>query len=420
MRDLSAHINAEWDHLKDSTVFVACSAGIDSTVLATILKRLGFNVTVIHINYQLRGQDSDLDALFVKSFCRRERITCIQRTIPIQNQLENGGNLQEIARNVRYKWFNHITTKESKNYIALGHHQDDQVETFLLNLGRKAGIMGLACMLKEHNNIIRPLLDFSRAEIIDYAEANNIEWREDKSNSSNKYRRNLLRNIIIPEIKSAIPSIDQSIQLLIQSFQKTQEDIAEEVAPLVNTFKTQGHIETSIIKALDNIKTIEFLRQLNQPTSHLEGLIKLAGTQKGKKLKWGNTWLINEGDILSLSTVHSESSEMNIIIEAVESIPEKFDKNAIYLDASKVNGALQLRPWVIGDRISPIGMKGSKLISDVLSDAKLTTTEKESVYIIHDDINIHWCHGLTVGRKAIADVNSTSILKVTISPEPLK
>lgn len=419
MRDLSAHINAEWNHLGGKHIFVACSGGIDSTVLATVLKRLDFKVTVIHINYQLRGQDSDLDALFVKSFCRRERITCIQRTIPIHHQLAEGGNLQEIARNARYNWFNHIISQDSKNYIALGHHQDDQVETFLLNLGRKAGIMGLACMLKEHNSIIRPLLDFSRAEIVDYAIANDVQWREDKSNASNKYRRNLLRNVIIPEIKSTIPSIDQSIHLLIQSFQKTQEDIAEEVAPLVNTFKTQGHIETSIINELDNIKIIEFLRQLNQPASYLDELIKLAGTQKGKKLKWGNQWLINEGDVLRLSHKISEIPKLNLIIEEVESIPKTFDKRSIYLDASKIKGSLQIRTWNIGDRISPVGMKGSKLISDVFSDAKLTSKEKEMAIMIHDDTDIHWCYGLTVGRKAIAGVNSTSILKLTISQEPL-
>lgn len=419
MRDLSAHINAEWDHLKEDTIFVACSGGIDSTVLATVLKRLDFKVKVIHINYQLRGQDSDLDALFVKSFCRKERITCIQRTIPIQDQLANGGNLQEIARIARYDWFNHIISQEFKNQIALGHHQDDQVETFLLNLGRNAGIMGLACMLKEHNNIIRPLLDFSRAEIVDYAKANDIQWREDKSNTSNKYRRNLLRNVIIPEIKTSIPSIDQSIQLLIQSFQKTQKDIAEEVAPLVNTFKTQGCIESNIIKDLDSTRIIEFLRQLNQPASYLDELIKLTITQKGKKLNWGNDWLINEGEVLYLAK-QTPTSTPNLIIEEVTSIPKTFNKFSVYLDASKVNGPIQIRTWKIGDRISPIGMKGSKLISDVFSDAKLTTTEKETAFIIHDDTEIHWCFGLTVGRKAIAENNSTCILKVTISQEPLK
>ena len=101
MLNLSSHIATEWNHLKGKNIYVSCSAGVDSTVLAFILKQLAFKVSVLHVNYQLRGEDSNLDALFVKAFCRRERITCLQKTINLQNQLENGGNLQETARNER-------------------------------------------------------------------------------------------------------------------------------------------------------------------------------------------------------------------------------------------------------------------------------------------------------------------------------
>ena len=102
-------------------------------------------------------------------------------------------------------------------------------------------------------------------------------------------------------------------------------------------------------------------------------------------------------------------------VEKIKLLPNKFNKDEIYLDSNKLCGLLQLRKWDIGDRIFPIGMKGSKLVSDIISDAKLTSQEKESVFILHDDENIHWCVGLTIGRKAIAEENSKNILKITIS-----
>ncbi|MEJ6777313.1 MAG: tRNA lysidine(34) synthetase TilS [Crocinitomicaceae bacterium] len=415
MLDISTHIANKWGHLKGKTIYVSCSAGVDSTVLAILLKRLGFKVIVIHINYQLRGKDSDLDALFVKSFCGRERITCLQKTVCLQNQLEDGGNLQEIARNERYDWFKHIIYSNPNNYIALGHHQDDQVETFFLNIGRKAGIMGLSCMLKEHNNIIRPLLDFSRAEIIELAKADKIDWREDKTNASNKYRRNLLRNIVLPEIKSEIPSIDKSVLTLIQYFQKKQEEIMEKITPLTQGFIQRGLIEIESLKKLNNFESIEFLRQLNQPAKYISELLKLCKAQKGKKIKWGDNWLINEGDVLLEQKESQQNRNLKFTVEQVGSLPNDFDKNVIYLDKDKISGALQLRPWNIGDRIFLIGMKGSKLVSDVISDAKLTTTQKKSVIILHDNNEIHWCIGLTIGRKSIARASSKNIIKVTIS-----
>lgn len=420
MLDFNAHIINEWNHLRTKQIFVSCSAGVDSTVLAVSLKRLGFHITVIHMNYQLRGIDSDLDALFVKAFCRKEGITCLQKTVDLQSQLKNGGNLQEIARNERYNWFQHIIQSDSNNFVALGHHQDDQIETFFLNLGRKAGIMGLACMMKEHNRIIRPLLEISRAEIIDYAKSNGIEWREDQSNASNKYRRNLLRNVIIPEIKTYVPGINQSVLKLIETFQTTQTELSNKIAPLTVDFSKHGSIEISQLKTCSDSELIEFLRQSNQPASSLEDLKKLCNAQKGKKLKWGDHWLFNEGNHLIKHPVSVKTPVPEFSIKTVSTLPTVFNKKCIYLDAEKIEGELNLRMWKKADRIHPIGMKGSKLVSDVISDAKLHASQKASVMVLHDRANIHWVSGLVIGRKAIANTKTGNILQVTISEAPLK
>jgi len=411
MLNISKHIDNEWSHLKDKNIFVSCSGGVDSIVLAWILNKINFKVKVIHINYKLRSKESDLDALFIKSFCEKHQITCLEKTI----NLKGKKNIQERARNHRYKWFRHIIAYNQDNYIALGHHKDDQIETFFLNITRNSGIMGLACMLKEHNNIIRPLLDYNKNEIIEYAKLNEIKWREDSSNKLNNYRRNILRNIIIPEIKSNNINIGDSVITLIQAFQKTQKKIEKKITPISVNFIEKGYITINKLKTLNTFELIEFLRQLNQPSSNIDELIKLYNTQKGKKIKWGNNWLINEGDRLLEKKELKKKLKFVFKVEKIKLLPNKFNKDEIYLDSNKVSGLLQLRNWDIGDRIFPIGMKGSKLVSDIISDAKLTSQEKESVMILHDDKNIHWCVGLTIGRKAIAEENSKNIIKVTVS-----
>ena len=165
MHKIERHIESDWSHLKTNTLYVACSGGLDSIVLASVLSKLNFKVNVIHVNYQLRDQDSELDAQFVEAFCQSKSLPFKKRTVDLNSQLKDGGNLQELARNVRYDWFNEILSKSPENRVALAHHLNDQVETFFLNLARKSGVMGLACMPAENNGIIRPLLDFTKEEL---------------------------------------------------------------------------------------------------------------------------------------------------------------------------------------------------------------------------------------------------------------
>ncbi|MCH2231018.1 MAG: tRNA lysidine(34) synthetase TilS [Crocinitomicaceae bacterium] len=414
MSSIINHIDEKWNRLQGKNIFVACSGGVDSTVLAITLKRLGFKVTVLHMNYQLRGNDSELDALFVKSFCRREKITCLQKNINLQEELNNGGNLQELARIARYNWFHHIINQHTDNYIALGHNQDDQIETFFLNLARKSGIMGLACMLNEHKHVIRPLLHFSRNEIEQFAKKEEINWREDTSNASNKYNRNKLRNVILPEIRKQLPELNSSVLTLIEAFQNKQGIIESEIQNLTNDFKQYGQISMHSLSLLDDYKLIEFLRQNGQPGSLLEDFKKIINSEKGKKIAWSETWLISDTDYLVLDFQHKFKLPL-LSTKEVKSLPTEFDKKSIYLDKDKLSGDLKVRKWKNGDRIKPIGMKGSKLISDIIKDAKVSPSAKKNILVIHDDKCIHWCYQLTVGRTAIASENSKKIIRVTTS-----
>lgn len=409
MHKLEQHIESSWSHLKSNKITVACSGGLDSIVLASVLNELKYKVEVIHVNYQLRGEDSEKDAQFVEHFCHEKDIPFKKRIVDLNSQLKDGGNLQELARNVRYDWFQEIIERDEENRIALAHHKNDQVETFFLNLARKSGVMGLACMASENKGIIRPLLDFTKDELKLYAEEYNIAWREDVSNANSKYKRNLLRNVILPELDRAIPNLSDSVLTLVNQFQNKQNELELEVESVYEGIINNHKLSVSNLNSLSEFALIELFRELGQPASIAKEIKRLKN--KGTKVELHSSpnhsfsEVVFDGDQLSfISEDQFVLPKLNI--EKVSSLPTQFTKSEIYLDESKVKGELRLRKWQIGDRIASLGLSGTQLISDVVSDAKLNAFQKAKVLVLCDDENIHWCVGLKVGRTAIAGEGS--------------
>lgn len=420
MLDISGHIAQKWSQIKPHQVYVACSGGLDSTVLLSILHLNNFKVNAIHVNYHLRGEDSNLDEDFIQRFCKGRNIPFESKSVELGKQLIKGGNLQEMAREIRHEWFNEIISKNPDTYVFLAHHLDDQVETFFLNLARKSGVMGLACMPYERNNIIRPLLDFSKSDLKEYALKNKIEWREDISNETNKYRRNFLRNEVLPYLTSQLPDLNESVALLIQKFQDKQRNLELELEPILNEILNKHQIDFKTIQNLDEYQLNELFRQLGQPSNKALELISLINSQKGKKIQLlphpSNPFneIVRDKDLFSFILIETNNKVHKLNIENVETLPSTFNKSEIYLDADKIDGQLKIRNWQEGDRIHSIGMKGSQLISDIISDAKLSALEKQNVLIVHDDKNIHWCIEMKIGRKAVATKTSEKIIKLRI------
>lgn len=421
MRDITQHIIQNWKHLISNPIYVACSGGLDSTVLLSLLHTNNFNVQAIHVNYHLRGEDSNLDEAFIRHFCQERDIPFETKSIELTDQLAEGGNLQQLAREIRYNWFEEIISNNSEAFIFLAHHLDDQVETFFLNLARKSGVMGLASMPSERNNIIRPLLDFSKQELKCFALENNIEWREDASNEANKYRRNFLRNNVLPYLTSQIPELKESVLILIQKFQEKQKELEVEIKPITTKIHTAYQIDFETIKKLDEFQLNELFRQIGQPNKKALETLTLLNTQKGKKVELlvhpSNpfTEIIREENHFSFIPKSASTPLYQFNSELVNSLPSTFNKDEIYLDAEKIEGELNLRRWQEGDRIFSIGMEGAQLISAIIHDAKVNALDKKNILVVHDNKIIHWCVGMKIGRKAIASELSNKILKITIS-----
>lgn len=407
----------KWKHLQDKNIFLACSGGVDSMVLLHLLSGLSNKVTVLHINYQLRGEDSDLDEKLVRETCLQYEKAYLVKRIETKNILSRtGGNLQDFARKIRYNWFAEIIAENENNVIILGHHQDDQVETFFQHIARKSGIMGMAGMLENHNHILRPLLSHSKEEIYAFARANGIVWREDISNEGNDYTRNKLRNILIPEVEKEIPDLKTSVLTLVKAFQETQKIMEAKVKHLVDQIHQVGTWGLSDFDACSEEEKAEILRQLGIRQTFIAELNKIRFAQKGKKITADGFEIVREAAAFHL--VKAESNKrFHLKVEKVVELPTVFDQQVIYLDAAKIKGELKLRKWQQGDRMRPIGLNGSKLISDILTAAKVLTSSRNEALILEDEEKIIWCVGIKISSLAIATSESVRILKVSVEQQ---
>jgi tRNA(Ile)-lysidine synthase len=406
MIDLRNHIWTSWKHLLTQQLFVACSGGVDSLTLLYILKDLEFDVSALHVNYNLRGEDSLKDKALVIAFCKTLNIELHVHEVNMKAVLEKeGGNLQAEARRIRYAFFDQFRSQEN-SLIVLGHHLDDQVETFYMNMFRDSGVSGLACMLPLHDSIWRPFLTIRKEEIRSFAKANKIQWREDVSNSSNKYTRNKWRNLLLPALEQQFPNLQESVAVMVAVFQRKQEELEVDMSKIITRIECNSLLSFTDFDLLDTFQIHELLRQLKIRNSVLDELKKLRNSKVGKFIKIEDEFSsvdrinkVKEGFFLVFK---KEFFLPELIVNRVDFLPEKFSKDVLYIEESNIEGELRLRFWKHGDRMKPMGLKGSKLISDIIKDAKLNPDEKNSVLIVEDDREILWCVNLAVSRVAIS------------------
>jgi len=407
-------IKEKWGFLSTHKVFVGCSGGVDSVVMLVALKTFCTDLEVLHVNYSLRGLESDGDEQFVRALCQKLAVPIHVKRVDTPALIrKNGGNLQELARNIRYSFFQEQLSKHEQGYVALGQHSDDQVETFFQHLSRKSGILGMSCMLENHNRYVRPLLSYSKSEILHFAKAYSLPWREDRSNYANKYTRNRLRNIVLPFLYAELPDLKEAVLTLVKTFQDTQKTNVYLAEKAIHTFKNSnlwGYVDFDVLE--EDVR-LEVLRCFGGDYSVYTELVKIRTAQKGKWVECGEYRVYKESDgfLFVLSKVNVDYL---LVKEQVNELPGVFTKEEIYLDATKIQGELSVRIWEKGDRIFPIGMRGSKLISDVLTEAKVYTSARESCLVVVDAVSVLWCVGYKVSRKAIADEQSQKILKVQI------
>lgn len=433
LKRLEKHLEKKFGFLKDRKILIAVSGGIDSIVLTHLMHQLSYDCTLAHCNFNLRGTESDSDEAFVITLSKQLNLPV--ETIQFETLSyaeENKISIQMAARNLRYKWFQELTKKHHLDYIFTAHQKDDVLETFLINFTRGTGLDGLTGIPEINENIIRPLLIFDRNDIATYASENNIDWREDLSNSSTKYFRNKIRHQIVPILKELNPNLLKSFDKTLINLKESQTLVQDRIRNLKNhvtTFEENDTIKISVKKILE----------LNNPKAHLYELLKpynftawkdvvnLLTAQTGKKLYSSTHRLVKSRDELIL-TKNTENSENSFLIfENTSQIQnpislkisetkssEGFNENTAFLDKSLLKFPITVRKWEKGDYFYPIGMHGKKKLSKYFKDEKMSLIEKEQIWLLCSDHEIVWVIGRRLDNRYKTTNKTSTILKVQL------
>ena len=417
----SKHIKKEFSFLNKSKLLVCVSGGVDSMVLINLLKRLNYDVSIAHCNFNLRNDESDLDEDFVKSYAFNNSIQFFSKSFVTQLRKHS---MQMAARNLRYKWFYNILKTEKLDYIITAHHLDDSLETFILNLSRASGIEGLTGIKQLNDVIVRPLLVFSKNEILNYAKANNIKWREDSTNKKNNYQRNQIRNEIIPLLKKLHPNfLDQSKKTM--TFLKESNLIIDNY---IQNIKNENFTlkDDEIIISKDFIKNnsniiFHLFKEYN--FKHSDQILELCNSLSGKIIE-SNTHVLlsNRSNLI----VREKTNRIDQIFEVgikgllspiemnieVGEFKTKFNKKSIYLSKKEIDFPLCLRKWKKGDVFFPFGMKGKKTVSKYYKDEKMSFFDKQNQWLLCNNDEIVWVVGKRPDRRFFKDNNASLKIEV--------
>ena len=439
------HLIAEGDRL-----ILALSGGIDSMVLADLLLKMNVDFVVAHCNFHLRGEESDGDEKFVREYADKNGVQCFVKHFDTeQYAADQGVSIEMAARDLRYAWFEELRQQLGYDKIAVAHHADDQAETFFINLLRGAGLRGLKGMQPKSGVLIRPLLWASREQIHQYAVENNITWREDHTNAEAVYLRNKIRNQLLPVFDELHPEARQglykSLEHLSSENELYRELLKEKLSQIVEEQEALSVIARRNDEAIQKRKSyrvgldcfaalaktqseqllFEWLRQYGFNTDQCKFIFDAMQTGIGNKYYSPTHQLVIGRNELQLSELvgnkktqtKTKEGEVKSSIHLRFSRIEKtadfvIDKSTdmALLDADKIQFPLTLRHWRHGDRFHPLGMKGSKLLSDFFVDQKFTEAQKAKVFLlVSADDQILWVVGYRIDDRFKVSSETKSI-----------
>ena len=446
---------------KGRPVLVALSGGADSVALLCVLHELGYSLHALHCNFHLRGEESDRDESFVTRLCRKLNVPLSVKHFDTREfALLHHMSIEMAARDLRYRYFAQLAKDIEADGICVAHHRDDNVETLLLNLLRGSGVDGLAAIAPKNGNILRPLLCISRQDVLDYLAERNQDYVTDSTNLEDDALRNKIRHHVIPLLETLNPAAKDNIaqsakylrqaKLMLDNMEKdfnhhgydieqTENDIKQsetgddskvifiDKAPimkaasqefmlhkLIGNYGFHGDIIDNIIVCLRNPdggvgkvwKSNDYMLAIDREQLLITPLKALENLQKEREFR-----LPEEGNY----TLGGNTKIRIRRYQRTDDFAPSKEHHRITLDANKVSFPLTYRLAAQGDRFQPFGMKGTKLISDYLTDRKRNYMEKMSQHVLTDRKGeIIWLIGERTSDGSKITPQTESILEIEL------
>ena len=431
IKELEKHINNKLPFIKGKKILLGISGGIDSMVLAYLMKALGFDLTLAHVNFKLRGNQSDADENFVTQWAQNNKLPLFKISYDTTAIAKDRKlSIEMAARDLRYDWFNKLIDDYNFDFVAVAHHLNDNIETVLMNLSRGTGIAGLSGMKDVNGKIIRPLLEFSRIDIEEFASDVGLEWREDLTNAETIYKRNKIRHELVPVFEQINPSFVSSFSKTIANLRQT-ELIQEEYLKSVDYsfWKEQDEVVEIDIERLKSIVAFEtVLREKLKPYgfNNVEDVINSFSLESGKEYFSSTHRIVKDRSKLILTEKKEEKNgvfyitgktveliyPIHIQLKHVDEFKENASNLVVYLDREKLKFPLILRKWEEGDFFYPQGMKGKKKLSKYFKDEKFSLVDKENQWLLVSDNKIVWVIGKRLDDRFKLTNSTVEILKM--------
>lgn len=406
-------------------VAIAFSGGADSVALLSAVESLGFNVVALHCNFHLRGAESDRDEVFCRTFCADRGIDLRVKEFRTADEQLPGESLEMTCRRLRYDWFEEVKSAEGIRFLLTGHHKDDNHETLLLNMFRGTGLRGMAGIKSFGDRRCSPMLKFSRKDILDYLAGNGTDYVTDSTNLESEYRRNRIRNKILPLVRSEFPDGEKGIATTISNLNDAYLFLNSVIEEKRKVYFRDNKVNLRKLRAEEpESATLLYylLEEYGYNRSQTDSMIEAIDNNGAEFLSDGWRGVVSDGCLELCVSRDAEEQPLHYSIKT-EVIPRKklhtFEKGhkKLYLDADKTgdNPDLILRRWREGDRMSPFGMQGkTRLVSDIFSDARLSVLQKEQVPVVEYKGQIVWLYGLKESNLYTIDRNTERVLIVTL------
>lgn len=423
----------------DERVIVGLSGGADSVALLSVLLDLGYNCVAAHCNFHLRGDESLRDERFCEDLCGQLEVDFLKIDFNVGDRCAQTGESVEMAcRSLRYEWWRSLIKNGLGQLVAVGHHREDNVETFFLNLLRGSGLIGLKSMLPRAADVVRPLLAVTRLDITEYLKRKGLNFVTDSTNFSDEYRRNRLRNRVLPEIERSFPGAMATIANSINYLRDNYALYADYVDFLRKKYiNNDGVINLSQLLSEErnaSIVLFEILSDAGINMTQVENMldsVRCPERASGKYFQGRNIcYLLDRGCLIPTEIGQKYDS---IVIDDILTSPyfairrmsrsdfealrksQQLNQEALYLDSCVMSGKpiFELRAWRNGDRMMPFGMKGSKLVSDVFSDAKYSLRQKSEARILTRNGVIMWIVELKPSNHFRVDESTSEVIEMT-------